>query len=232
MANRAKPRRSGKQALRITPARKRNGIKVCPAALEPIIHFANIASDHKLPDIRFDNFRVNPGVIPLAEFLPDAVRLDLMETMTNPQRWEMTPEEWIAGWSYAQPSVDEARDFLSASALSERYALILGSRSALQAIISGESNIPVTTFLKRGRDGKGTYGGDPISDGLLEAEWDYIKRCPICGLFFYAQRSTQDAWPLRCAKALRARRKRASDKLKAELRKKSKLKNPKGIKSK
>jgi hypothetical protein len=205
-----------------------SGNKVCPKGLARIIEFANMVSDFDRrtlpPGFAHESFseETNPPIpsIPFADLLPDAVKLYLIEVMSDPKHWEMSPEEWIAGWEYVKPRVDQARFFLQWSAMSEQWALIRGSLGALTAIVSGAPTIPVTTFLKRGKDGKGAYAGDPISDALIEAEWDYVKRCPICGKFFYAVKITVDAWPITCANALRARRKRASDKLKREMIKK------------
>ena len=216
------------QALHIAPTEHRGGVKVCPDLLKPIIELANLPGDQQLPDISYTDFRGDRNTssvphIPLAEYLPDAVRLSLLEVMTNPQQWEMTPEEWAAGWKI-HLSLEHARYYLQASAMTDRYNLIRSARTALSAIVESEPKIPVTTFLKRGSDGRGAYGGDTISDALLEAEWDYIKRCEVCKKFFYAQRNTQDTCPpvvtgtvSPCGRALRTRRKRANDKLRVEL---------------
>jgi hypothetical protein len=222
------------QPLRVTRATATGGVKVCPKPLERIIELANIAGNESLPDLDFRAFRETDG-IPLAEFLPDAVRLNLLEVWSNPKTWKMSPEEWMALGEPGIWSTEDSIGFLRAAATADRYALIRGSRDALLSVTSGAEVFPVTTFLKRvgaGKEARATYAGDPISDALLGAEIHYIRRCETCGKFFYAQRDNQETCPpeergkaSHCAGRRRSRQKRKNDRLKRQLENKRAIPN-------
>jgi hypothetical protein len=140
--------------------------------------------------------------------------------MNRPEEWLESPAE--ARKKYASRSQETAEfakklDFRFAiqfAAVYKRYKLILAARETLKAIVDDKAQEwPTTAFMKKGDDGKGKYAGDPISDALLEAEVDYLKRCPVCRLFFYAGRNNIDEYPPRCAKIQRERERKERIKL-------------------
>lgn len=202
----------------MTPVAIIGRFKVCPPKLDRVIKWANLAGDHDLPN------RLPSGPIPplsgntLASLmqgldqLPAEIRSHLHELMNRQEEWAETPAE--ARKEYRSRSKEHEvwakqinfRFPLQFAAVYRRYKLILAARETLRAIVDDKlREWPTTAFMKRGDDGKGKYAGDPIADALLDAEIDYIKRCPICRVFFYAGRNNIDEFPPDCAKVARER---------------------------
>jgi hypothetical protein len=208
----------------ISTARTRR-IKTPNPELAELIRLANLATHEiDLPDPPLDPRSDSEWL----KSLPDRVRLELLEHKEQPEKWSSRvppPDKTIVKTVWGA--------FAPVFAMIDHYNLILASRKVLQAIVNKDLKpvrVPMTAWFRLHKDKKTAELAldeesmppvvGQIVKALKDADVSYLKRCPICGNYFYGRREASVVCEpkSKCAATYAKRQERKNKKLREQKR--------------
>ena len=235
--------KNGLQAAHGTAAMAKKGFKRPSPELAELLRLANLVpADVGLPQIKMQDRPGQPlSLHRMVATLPDAVRLDLLETCALPSDFVMTRqhESWGATMGVLEMHAPLAlvpnrqHEFWCCAMAMVRYQTIRDARENLRRLVdkTGEP-LRFQAQASSGPKGKLKLQFDWGVEALLGAELDYLSRCAYskCGAFFYAGRRGQPGCFLEHSNTIRKQRKRDADRANAELQAAGKVKRRKARK--
>jgi len=185
------------------------------AELDEILHLGNLGELEPKISAPDPSGRKVAEVMDWVATLPDLIRLELLEYLTaGPKKWlpfGVTPERWQA-WS------EEQQESWKASVLVWRYEDIYQIRRHLQRIVD-RHRFPIIPFgqincdfVVDEKNRLRIRANDAFVRVVNGIDVDYLRRCPICGRFFYAVRINQPGCTPEHSSALYKRQQRANKK--------------------
>lgn len=233
------------QASRGTAATAKKGFRRASEKLTELIRMANLVPRDSsrsiiLNDDRWEKSRLPPTLPPDISVLPDAMRLELADHMSHPERWHLDLEkmlrqirERVAKGNLPDPAKpDYSEKYLRQSfptmEKATHYQRIWQAHENLERIVAvNESRLPWIQLVSeigafKEPDGTVTLSYDDFTEVIAEHDLEYIRRCPYeqCRLFFYAYRFQQPGCGPEHNDLLRKRRKAARDKKNKALKQK------------
>lgn len=200
------------------------GIKSPSDDLKEFIGLANLDLNDELRTQGEPNFfgSVADLVASILKVKPDAVRLHLLEILSDPLLHKYPPEYFVRQGFSAEGAIEHAQNL----AVSIRYQLIRSARRILGAIVNHEPFIPAGVSLEpQPPNEKGEIFADYVvgkyTQALIGVDLRYIRQCELetCRKFYYARRiNSVGCDPYTCGRILQKRSERARKKEKAKRR--------------
>lgn len=210
----------------------KKGFKHPSQELAELLRLANLVPEEiELPQRLNDKSR--DALIESISRLPDAVRLELLDSLNRPNPFIKEFIDWMGGTVWLQlnqekvVSLAEMNEIFS---VVERYDAIRTSREGFKEILRQSPFHSVETRVLLQIDKHHKIQTIPLSRftrAIAGVDARYLRQCEVCKHFFFAGRLQQPGCTAQHSDIIRKRNKRARDKANRELNETRKKKRAK-----